>query len=405
MKNTIVSLVLILALASWKKLEAQTVEESSGVLKLEMKKKEDKTRANEFSQATQIHMTKKKEPEPEPAGTVINEPAGTAGFNWITPSTQGYQTAESILHIETAIEAGDFISFINLFVNGQFVKNIIPPASLKQMLVDEELELSLGPNQVRVEAITKSGKKLESSLDVVYDISNARYYALIIAVEDYDDPGINDLDQPIRDATRFTELIQEEYTFSPEYTTFMKNPSKADIIGKLHQMRSEVTSEDNLLIFYAGHGHWDEEMETGYWLPRDADHSNPVDWLPNTDLTNYLNVLKTKHTLLIADACFSGGIFKSRAAFNNMGSIEKLYKLTSRKAMTSGTLSEVPDRSVFVEYLIKRLDRNSKKYLTSGQLFSSMEEAIRYNSENVPQYGIIQNTGDEGGDFIFIRND
>jgi len=200
-------------------------------------------------------------------------------------------------------------------------------------------------------------------------------------------------------------VIQKEYNFQGRNIKFLKNPTKADIIGTLHHMRSEVTPEDNLLIYYAGHGHWDEEMSTGYWLPKDANRDNPVDWLPNTDLTNYLNVLKTKHTLLIADACFSGGIFKSRAAFNNVMAVEKLYKLNSRKALTSGALSEVPDESKFVEYLIKRLDQNTKKYLPSEQLYTSLKNAVMNNSDNVPQYGTIQNVGDEGGDFIFIRND
>ena len=144
-------------------------------------------------------------------------------------------------------------------------------------------------------------------------------------------------------------------------------------------------------------------MKTGYWLPSDANRDNPVNWLPNTDLTNYLNVLKTKHTLLIADACFSGGIFKTRSAFTTTAAIEKLYRMTSRKAITSGTLSEVPDQSVFVEYLIRRLNENKEEYLTSEQLFSSLRVAVMNNSPNVPQYGTIQNVGDEGGDFVFIK--
>jgi len=144
-------------------------------------------------------------------------------------------------------------------------------------------------------------------------------------------------------------------------------------------------------------------MKTGYWLPRDANRHNPVNWLPNTDLTNYLNVLKSKHTLLIADACFSGGIFKSRAAFNNAESVENMYKLTSRKALTSGALQEVPDESVLIEYLIKRLDSNNQKYLPSEKLYSSLKEVVENNSPNKPQWGTIQNVGDEGGDFIFIR--
>jgi hypothetical protein len=393
-KVLIYSLVLVLAWPGTR-VVAQTVEKSSGVVKMTMKKKEEETRANEFSQPTSIRMQKK---------TAVEEPAGTGEFSWITPTQSTVRTSESTFQVKATVNSFENISFVNVFVNGDFVKNIMPPASnIKQMVIDEPMELSVGPNQMDFTAVTVTGKKIESKLIIDYDISIATYYALVIAVQDYDDPDINDLKQPIRDATRFIDIISSQYNFDKENIDFMKNPTRADIIGKLLQMRNKVTTEDNLLIYYAGHGWWDEEMKTGYWFPRDADRDNPVDWLPNTDLTNYLSVLKTKHTLLISDACFSGGIFESRAAFNNVRSVEKLYKVPSRKAMTSGALNEVPDESVFIEYLIKRLAENNKKYLPGAELYSRMREAVENNSKNEPQYGTIQGVGDEGGDFIFIR--
>ncbi|UCH15074.1 MAG: hypothetical protein JSV22_03690, partial [Bacteroidales bacterium] len=83
--------------------------------------------------------------------------------------------------------------------------------------------------------------------------------------------------------------------------------------------------------------------------------------------------------------------------------IQRLYNLPSRKAMTSGTLKEVPDRSIFLHYLAKRLIENEEEYLPSEQLFASFKPAVLNNSNNIPQYGEIKNAGDEGGDFIFIR--
>ena len=71
--------------------------------------------------------------------------------------------------------------------------------------------------------------------------------------------------------------------------------------------------------------------------------------------------------------------------------------------MTSGTLKEVPDKSVFTDYFIKRLLENEKKYISSGELFGSFREAVLNNSPNIPQYGVIQDAGDEGGEFIFIK--
>jgi ABC-type uncharacterized transport system substrate-binding protein len=116
--------------------------------------------------------------------------------------------------------------------------------------------------------------------------------------------------------------------------------------------------------------------------------------------------IPAKHTLLITDACFGGGIFKSRDAFAKASvAINQLYELPSRKAMTSGALKEVPDKSVFIEYLVKRLQNNTTKYLSSEQLFASFKIAVINNSSNgqVPQFGEIKETGDEGGDFIFIH--
>jgi hypothetical protein len=144
-------------------------------------------------------------------------------------------------------------------------------------------------------------------------------------------------------------------------------------------------------------------MGVGYWFPRDAEKNNPVNWIPNTDLTNYIEAIKTKHTLLIADACFSGAIFKTRAVFSATYAIEMLYQLDSRKAITSGNMKEVPDKSVFFQYLLKSLKENTNEYLPSEELFSKIRIAVMNNSETVPQYGTIQNVGDEGGDFIFIK--
>ncbi len=85
--------------------------------------------------------------------------------------------------------------------------------------------------------------------------------------------------------------------------------------------------------------------------------------------------------------------------------IQLLYRMPSRRAMTSGTMTEVPDKSIFLEYLTKRLKENQSKFLSAQQLFDSFRSAVINNSSVVPQDGVIAETGDEGGDFIFILKD
>lgn len=231
-----------------------------------------------------------------------------------------------------------------------------------------------------------------------------KYFSLIIGVSDYDEEKLK-LDNPTKDATTIKEILTTRYSF-PDSTTFLVfNPTRQKIISELFKLRKLVKSEDNLLIFFAGHGYWDKEAQQGYWWPKDATLEDPSNWLSNSDLREQIRSIKSAHTLLISDACFSGGIFKTRGGDELMNApkdIQMLYKLPSRRAMTSGTMTTVPDRSVFLEYLCKRLSENKEKFLSSQHLFDSFRAAAMNNSNTVPQDGVIADTGDEGGDFIFI---
>ena len=233
-----------------------------------------------------------------------------------------------------------------------------------------------------------------------------KYYALLIANQNYQDQEINDLEEPLNDLNDMYDILTSQYTFEPDNVTVLKDPVRKDMIIVLDRLADALTEKDNLLIFYAGHGYYKESTNQGFWLPADAQKDNTSNWFRNTTLVDYIGAIPTKHTLLISDACFSGSIFKTRKAFDNASlAYFKLYALKSRKGMTSGTLNEVPDRSVFLKYLKKRLTENTDKYVSSEEIYSGLKKAVMNNSPNIPRYGEIQNVGDEGGDFIFIRRD
>ena len=231
------------------------------------------------------------------------------------------------------------------------------------------------------------------------------FYALIIGESIYDNPKLT-LDRPAKDAAKFKDVILTNYTFDEKNLKLLLNANRQQIIAELYNLRKIINSNDNLLIFYAGHGFWDDQSQQGYWWPRDASIEEPSNWLSNSDLKEQIRGIKSAHTLLISDACFSGGIFKTRGAAelirNSSLNIQMQYKMPSRRAMTSGTLTTVPDESVFFAYLVKRLAENKEKFLPSEDLFSSLKQAVINNSMVVPQDGVIAEAGDEGGDFIFI---
>jgi len=240
--------------------------------------------------------------------------------------------------------------------------------------------------------------------ELVLNVGN--FYGLFIGVNEYENEEIVDLAEPVEDAKSLRALLLKDYDFSEDHSIMLENPTRSELIDTLENLASAVKANDSLLIFYAGHGHWDESFKQGYWLPSDAEQNSKSSWISNATIRDYIYGIKTKHTLLIADACFSGGLFRTRAAFKGESKLEStLFQMTSRKAITSGTLTEVPDDSVFMKYLLKNLESNQRRHLTSQDLFSRFKVAVMNNSvlNQVPQYGVVQGSGDEGGDFIFVK--
>jgi len=278
------------------------------------------------------------------------------------------------------------------------------------------LNLNNGVNTIQIKTMDEFNNIREQILTMEYNPpvitladlihKESTYYGLFIGIEEYRDRGLEDLENPINDAEALHKTLVKDYTFEQENIQILRNPKRADIIRELDLLRSKVTANDNLLIFYAGHGYYDEEAEVGYWFPADASRESTTNWFPNSTLVNHLKAIGSKHTLLITDACFAGSIFKSRSASLSQEVIyEKIYEIPSRKAMTSGTLTEVPDKSVFIKYLIQGLEENRQTYLSSEELFGSLRMAVISNSNVLPRYGDIQNVGNQGGDFIFLRKE
>ncbi|HUF09685.1 MAG TPA: caspase family protein [Rhodothermales bacterium] len=238
--------------------------------------------------------------------------------------------------------------------------------------------------------------------DIEPSIERAKYHALLFAVQDYQDSRITDLEHPIDDALRLQKVITEEYTFDASATELVINPTRSDILGKLLKMR-RLGKDDNLLIFFAGHGQKDDYADQGYWWPVDAQKDNRANWISNSDIRDHIRSIGARHTLLVSDACFAGSVLIRGGDAAEERAAGLIYGLLSRKAMTSGANETVPDKSAFLEYLVKRLRENRDAYLTAERLFDRLKTAVVNNGGTTPLHRAINSAGDEGGDFVFVR--
>jgi uncharacterized caspase-like protein len=176
----------------------------------------------------------------------------------------------------------------------------------------------------------------------------------------------------------------------------------------LSQFRHILGPNDNLLIYYAGHGWLDEDEDRGYWLPVDATQSDDVYWIPNGTITSKTRAMEAKHVMVIADSCYSGKL--ARGIHVNAPSPDYLMKLATRRArvvLTSGGIEPVSDaggrneHSVFASALIEALNDNTG-VLEGHELFTLIRRPVAVNSDQIPEYSDIKKAGHDGGDFLFI---
>jgi WD40 repeat protein len=242
-------------------------------------------------------------------------------------------------------------------------------------------------------------------------IESARYVALVIGIDNY--TGVwNKLDNATHDAKAVEDILKKNYNFSIVRTLYDKAATRQAIIAEFEWLVANLKPQDNLLIFYSGHGDFKQSLNRGFWVPADAATSSTSDFISNPDLQTFLSSIKAKHTLLISDACFSGDIFRGGAETEKSEINEKYYNrvndLGSRQAMTSGGIEPVMDggkdgHSVFTYYFLKALKENNQKYIDAEQVFDVLKIPVVNNSSQAPKFSHIKNTGDEGGEFIFLK--
>lgn len=246
------------------------------------------------------------------------------------------------------------------------------------------------------------------------DIDLGHYYALIIGNSHYQ--KLPALDTPANDARDVNKLLSEKYGFK---TQLLLDGSRYQILSAMNELRAKLTENDNLLIYYAGHGELDKVNMRGHWLPVDADADNTANWISTVSITDILNSMSSKHIMVVADSCYSGAMTRTSLARLDAGMgqdkksewLKAMLKAKSRTVLTSGGLKPVMDggggaHSVFANAFIKALQSNTG-LLEGQELYRNVSAnviaiAANYQVEQVPQYAPVANAGHEAGEFFFM---
>lgn len=280
-----------------------------------------------------------------------------------------------------------------------------------------QIPLDWGTNEVRIHATDVHGNTAEETYHLIREeeirpsLATGKYYALVIGIDRYSGQWMP-LQNAVNDARAVAGLLDSLYQFNEIITLYDQQATRKQIIQQLEWLVNNVKEEDNVLIFFSGHGYLEKRLNRGFWIPADAKTLSTAGYLSNSVLQDFLSGIPSKHTLLVSDACFSGDIFRGYTETIPFEDSERyyreVYQRMSRQAITSGGIEPVTDggrdgHSVFTYYFLKALKNNQSEYLDASQLFDKLKIPVTNNSDQTPIFQPIKNTGDEGGHFLFIR--
>lgn len=236
------------------------------------------------------------------------------------------------------------------------------------------------------------------------------------------------LQNAVADAKGVRDLFVNEFGFEELVPPLFDEEATREAIEDLveDRLRHELEPDDELILFFAGHGCTREdhiggtEKSTGYIAPIDA---VPGQWKSQLKIKNWLDsidYLPARNVFVVLDACHSGlamGDLMWTSREGETGYREYLSTRIGRKILTSARQDQVArdngpveGHSLFTGMLIRGLkttesDFDGNELVTTRELALYLEQRVGQatGSGQTPGYGCFGSDG--GGDlFIPVKN-
>ena len=236
-----------------------------------------------------------------------------------------------------------------------------------------------------------------------------KFHALLIGIDDYS--SLPHLQNAVNDATSLEAELRDKYGFSTRLLT-NRQATREGILKALNDYRSILHDDDNLLIYYAGHGKTDRESNESYWLPSGSEADASDRWISTDDITISLRVMPARHVLVISDSALGGTLVRGSTAdvgpSDYAESLAILQRRRSRTVIAAGADEPVLDgagnsHSVFAGAILHGLRVLEGTAFSADSLYSwYVRDLVAGISNEVPYYSGLRNSGHDGGEFVFL---
>lgn len=233
-------------------------------------------------------------------------------------------------------------------------------------------------------------------------------HLFLIGIDRYQNfkPPGNLLTTCVKDVQDLKFVLQEKYFFTNENTTELinENATNLNIQNELENYSTILTVEDNLVIYFSGHGGLKKSNSRGFWIPSDADESTYLKWLGNETILNLISNIDAKHIVVLSDCCFATSLLLTNPSKSKVN----LDEFSSRWALTSGRevtyCGSQNENSFFGSSLIEYLS-SAKKDIRLGSLIEYVKAKFDGNIFQRPQGYPLQDKNHQAGEFIFKIKD
>jgi hypothetical protein len=349
-------------------------------------------------------------------------------ISWTAPIAETSYTQESKFTIKIEIESDKPIKNLTIYVKeddksaSRGMTSVKPQAGQElKFSVEKNLTLMEGDNLVEVVAENIDGQKTISYRKVhvgsvgLADASklDRTDYALVFATDQYD--NWSDLVNPVFDSKTIAEELKKTYGYKTE---IIENASQADVLRKLREYgEKKYKPLDQLFIFFAGHGTFDQTFGEGFVVTRESqvNDDGKTSYLSHNRLRSIVNNIPCDHIFLAMDVCF-GGTFDAALASSRGGDEDGVYKeqnvgefitrkltFKTRRYLTSGGKTYVSDgipgkHSPFAKNFLEALRSHGGRdgVLTLPELYTYVERL-----KIQPRFGEFGDNA-PGSDFIFV---
>jgi hypothetical protein len=233
---------------------------------------------------------------------------------------------------------------------------------------------------------------------------------LIIGIDNYKSAHFSNLINAVLDCENLIKVLTTEYNFNVVSRIYNDQATRKRIIDEITFLSTSILPEDNLIVYFAGHGRISQSNK-GFWVPYDADDGSVSNLIPNSVIKDLIDDIEAKHIFLISDSCFSGSFLSNtRQVYDEGHHYEKLDFDKSRWYLASGRNESVSDGkagegSPFGRALLNVLTSNCDKYISTLQIIASVTKITGSGSIQQPIGGPIQDVGHENGQMVLMKKE